>query len=406
MADLKVKMGSLELENPVIISSGHLTRTGDDVKRCDKYGGGAIIIKSGFLEKEYEKVVKPYAPGLFPDARAEFHSIGDGYLSICGLSPIPIETWAKWFKGNIKDVKTPVIASIMAISVEGYINAAKMFQEAGAKAIEILLACPLPYLLPYPCVGGASFNPQMVRDVCSAVRKTVDIPIGVKLMFNFLDPSPMKIPKEVGLDWVTSCIALPAAPGIRLDQVEPSIPTSVFLSGSKAAKHLNFVSLLNLRDQCKDIHISATGGAQSWSDVVEFIMYGAGSVQIQTLFLQKGLGIIEGMKKQISTYMDSKGFASVEEMKGVIFPKLITFDEAISTYAQTKGKVVVSVNPEKCTACGFCEDLCNWGALKVTDGKLDILKENCEGCGVCVCACPEEALRLENMESMRRLARG
>lgn len=405
MADLRVKLGSLELQNPVIISSGHLTRTGKDIKKCDGYGTGAIILKSAFLEKEYEMVVKPYAPGLFPDARAEFHSTGDGYLTICGLSPIPVEAWAQWFKENIRSIKTPVIASIMAITVEGYAKAAKMLQEAGAQAIEILLACPLPFLLPYPCVGGASFNPQMVRDVCSEVRKTVDIPIGVKLMFNFLDPSPMKIPREAGLDWVTSCIAIPAAPGIRLDQVEPSIPASVFLSGSKAAKHLNFVSLLNLKEQCKDIHISASGGVQGWSDVIEYVMYGAGSVQIQTLFLQKGLGIIEGMKREISAYMDSKRFASIEEMKGVIFPKLITFDEAISTYAQTRGKVVASVNLEKCTGCGSCEDLCNWDALKVTDERLDILTENCEGCGVCVCACPEEALRLDNVELIRKLAR-
>jgi NAD-dependent dihydropyrimidine dehydrogenase PreA subunit len=245
----------------------------------------------------------------------------------------------------------------------------------------------------------------MVRDICSEVRKTVDIPIGVKLMFNFLDPSPMFVPKEVGLDWVTSCIAIPAAPGISLDQMEPSIPSSVFLSGSKAAKHLNFVSLLTLSQQCKDIHISATGGAQGWSDVIEYIMYGASSVQIQTLFLQKGLGIIEGMKNEISSYMNSKRFSSIDEMKGTIFPKLVSFHEAISTYAQTKGKIVASVDPEKCTGCGSCEDLCNWDALRVTDGALNVLKENCEGCGVCVCACPEEALRLDNIELIRKLAR-
>lgn len=407
MADLRVKMGRLELGNPIIISSGHVTRTWKDIMKCDRYGAGAIVAKSSFLEKEYEKVVKPYAPGLFPDARAKFHSTGDGYLTICGLSPVPVETWAKWFKDNLKDIKTPVIASIMAVSAEGYVKAARMFQEAGAEAIEVLLACPLPYLLPHPYVGGASFNPAIVEEVCREVRKAVDIPLGVKLMFNPLDTSPLKIPKKAGLDWITIAMAFPAAPGIRLNDIEPEVPSSVFISGSKVGKYANFVSLLNLQDQYKDIHISATGGIQNWEDIVECVMYGASSIQTQTLFLQKGLGLIEEFKKEISDYMDSKGFDTIEEMKGVILPKLLGFDEVISTYAETKGKILASVDQEKCTGCGLCEEVCNWEAIRVTNGKnLEIIKEKCEGCGACVCSCPQEALLLENVESIREIARG
>ena len=406
MADLRVKMGSLELGNPIIISSGHLTRTGDDIKRCDKYGGGAVVIKSGFLEKEYEKVVKPYAPGRFPDARANFHSTGDGFVFMCGLSPVPVEAWAKWFKDNIKEIKTPVIAALMAISVEGYIKGAKMFQEAGAEALEITLGCPLPYLLPHPYVGGASFNPAIAEEVCSAVRKAVDIPLGVKMMFNPLDQSPLQIPRKVGLDWLTIAVVLPAAPGINLDKVEPVMPSSVGISGSKVAKHASFVALLGQGGQYRDIHVSISGGTQIWSDVVEFLMYGASSVQVQTLFLHKGMGLIKGFKKSISDYMDSKGFGSIEEMKGAILPKLLTYDEVIATYGATKGKIVVSVDQEKCIGCGVCEEVCNFGAIKVIDGKVKIVKEKCEGCNACVCSCTQEALWLENVDLVKKIARG
>ena len=406
MTDLKVRMGRLELENPIIISSGHLTRTGKDIKKCDRYGGGAIVMKSSFLEKEYEKVVRPYAPGLFPDARAKFYSTGDGYLCICGLSPLPVEAWAKWFKDSIKDIKTTVIASIMAVSVEGYIKAARMFQEAGAEAVEILLGCPLPYLLPHPYVGGASFNPEIVREVLSEVRKAVDLPLGAKLGFNPLDTSPLEIPGQLGLDWLTIASAFPAAPGINLDKIEPEIPSSVFLTGSKVAKHANFVALLNLQNQSKDMHISATGGVQNWEDIVEYIMYGAGSVQIQTLFYRKGMGIIEKLKKDMSYYMDIKEFGSIEEMKGAILTRLISFDEVISTYKETRGKIVVSFDQEKCTDCGLCEEVCNWEAIRMVDGVIEIAKDRCEGCAVCVCSCPSGALGLENMESIRKIVRG
>jgi len=226
------------------------------------------------------------------------------------------------------------------------------------------------------------------------------------MMFNPFDPSPLQIPRKVGLDWLTIAMAMPAGPGINLDEIEPVMPSSVFISGSKVAKHASFVALLAQAGQHRDIHVSISGGTQIWSDVVEFLMYGASSIQVQTLFLQKGMGLIKKFKKNISDYMDSKGFGSIDEMKGVILPKLLTYDEVIATYGATKGKIVVSVDQEKCIGCGVCEEVCNWGAIKVIDAKVDIVKEKCEGCGVCVCSCTQDALWLENVELVRKIARG
>jgi len=62
------------------------------------------------------------------------------------------------------------------------------------------------------------------------------------------------------------------------------------------------------------------------------------------------------------------------------------------------------VDQEKCNCCGICEEVCNWEAIQVIDDTVDIVKEKCEGCGVCVC--PQEALWLENVELIRKHARG
>lgn len=47
------------------------------------------------------------------------------------------------------------------------------------------------------------------------------------------------------------------------------------------------------------------------------------------------------------------------------------------------------INPERCTGCGLCRDLCRWNAIS-EDFKVDRLE--CEGCGVCVYFCPEKAI--------------
>ncbi|MBW1852391.1 MAG: P-loop NTPase [Deltaproteobacteria bacterium] len=47
------------------------------------------------------------------------------------------------------------------------------------------------------------------------------------------------------------------------------------------------------------------------------------------------------------------------------------------------------INPELCTDCGLCRDLCRWEAIS-EDFQVDSLE--CEGCGVCVYFCPEKAI--------------
>lgn len=55
------------------------------------------------------------------------------------------------------------------------------------------------------------------------------------------------------------------------------------------------------------------------------------------------------------------------------------------------------INPEKCTGCGKCEELCRFNAIsskKDSKGKMiyAIDPTGCEGCSVCVKFCPEEAI--------------
>jgi MinD superfamily P-loop ATPase len=47
------------------------------------------------------------------------------------------------------------------------------------------------------------------------------------------------------------------------------------------------------------------------------------------------------------------------------------------------------IDPDRCTRCGLCRDLCRWGAVR-PDFVVDPV--DCEGCGVCVHFCPEGAI--------------
>jgi MinD superfamily P-loop ATPase len=58
------------------------------------------------------------------------------------------------------------------------------------------------------------------------------------------------------------------------------------------------------------------------------------------------------------------------------------------------GQVAV-IDPEKCTECGLCEELCHFGAIK--DFQVDPL--SCEGCGFCYRVCPVNAITIRDSMS-------
>lgn len=53
------------------------------------------------------------------------------------------------------------------------------------------------------------------------------------------------------------------------------------------------------------------------------------------------------------------------------------------------------VDPEKCTGCGSCADVCPTEAITVDDVAVVDANE-CTECGSCVDECPQEAIVLED----------
>ncbi|MBF8265801.1 MAG: hypothetical protein HW384_1665 [Dehalococcoidia bacterium] len=397
MANLKTKLGNLTLENPIIVSSGYVTETPEVLRRGDAFSPGAMILKSSLIEEEYSKVVKPYAPHRYPSTRFAFTACEDGLMVGATMSPLPLEWWAEWLAKNIKSFRTPLIASVAAVSLEGYVRGAKLMEQAGAPALELLLACPAPYFRPFKY--SMSSDPKVTAEICQAVKAAVKIPIGVKI-------APLSVvaraAHQANADWVTLGGVNLSAPGIDLDTLEPKQPSAISFHGSKVNKYMTLRYLVSVASISKTAHISAHGGIQDWGDVAECILYGASSVQAHSIFMMKGLSVIQPLKRGLSDYMDKKGFASLDDMKGLILPKLTPFNDMLAAYGDTKGKVIARVSEELCNGCGVCEDVCAFDAIHVINGIAQTLKGSCEGCNLCVADCPTKAITLDNVAMLKR----
>ena len=62
------------------------------------------------------------------------------------------------------------------------------------------------------------------------------------------------------------------------------------------------------------------------------------------------------------------------------------------------------IDPKKCNSCGKCVEICQFGALKLTDKNAkwkvpNVKRYFCEGCGACEVVCPQKAIKLEPVEN-------
>ena len=59
----------------------------------------------------------------------------------------------------------------------------------------------------------------------------------------------------------------------------------------------------------------------------------------------------------------------------------------------------LSFDVKKCTGCLDCVPLCKAGALKVQEGKLEVVFEQCTACGNCLQECAPDALKIYGWET-------
>jgi len=152
---------------------------------------------------------------------------------------------------------------------------------------------------------------------------------------------------------------------------------------------LNMVSEL-ARDAEFNIPISGIGGINNWRDAVEFLLLGAGNVQVCTAVMHYGYRIVEDMIDGLNNYLDEKGFASVNDIIGKSVERVTDWGHLDLNY-----DVKAQVNNEHCIRCNLCYIACEDGAhqsfrFHEVDGKRYpyVLEEECVGCNLCALVCP------------------
>ncbi len=299
--DLKVKLGPLELSNPVMTASGTFGYGVELSDEVDPSLLGAIITKGLSL--------KPREGNPTP----RIAETPAGMLNAIGLQNIGVESFLKNKLPMLKKAGAVVIVNIFGETEDEYKTLAEILsKEDGVSGLEINLSCPNVKK------GGMIFgtNPDFVRRITESVKTSFDGFVMVKLTPNVTDIGELAIAAEDGGADAVSCIN--TLRGMAVDPFSKR-PLLATVTGGLSGPAIRPVALAACRDVLKRVKIpvAGVGGIISARDAMEFFVTGVSAVQIGTatfLDARAPLNIIAELKETLV----KMGYNSISEIIGTL----------------------------------------------------------------------------------------
>ncbi len=284
MVDLRVKIGSPELKNPVLLASGTVGYGNEIANFTDLSKIGGIVTKSLSLKPRQ---------GNPPQRIRETPS---GMLNAIGLANVGVEEFVKSKIPFLKEVNSTLICNIAASSVEEYVECTKILtSEESIKAFEINVSCPNVK------EGGLEFGNDLkaVGRITAETKKVTDKPIFIKLSPNVTRISEFaKVVLSEGGDAVSAINTL-VGTSFNIWTKKPKIKNITGGLSGPAIRPVALAKVLEISRNCP-IPIIGIGGILNWQDAIEFMIVGASAFQIGTAnFINpnSGLDILKGIEE-------------------------------------------------------------------------------------------------------------
>ena len=346
--NIPVTIGGVTFKNPFFVASGPTTKNVKQLIRIEETGWAAASIKLSIDPAPYINRKPRYS--LFKDRDA---------LAFTAEKRLTFEEGLKLIrdaKPKLHDLK--LMANITYAGdagVEGWVNMAKKFEEAGADIIELNMCCPnMSYNLEMTSGGsqsakkqtGASMGQQaeVAAEIARAVKQAISIPLFVKLT-----PEGGQIAKvakalyEAGADAVGGTGNRLGMPPIDIDEPGKAFyhlqkEISMGCHCGKWLKPLAQRDTYEIRKMCGNAPIMAAGGITNWRDAVEMVLCGGTLLGVCAETLISGYDICRPMIEGLDKYMQEHGYSDLSEMCGLVVPEVKTASDVtiFAGYAKVK----------------------------------------------------------------------
>jgi len=294
MADLYVKIGSIEMKNPVMVASGTFGYDDDYQSLVDISKLGAIVTKSVTLKARQGN----------PTPRAA--ETPSGMLNTIGLQNKGVDRFIDEDIPKLAKFGNPIIVNIAGESIADYKNIAKILDKLPQVAgLEVNISCPNVKK------GGMQFgvDPRCAADVIKNVRKNTKKTVIAKLSPNVTDIAAIGKSVERAGAHAISAINTVRGMAIDINTGKPKLSTIFGGLSGPAIRPIAVRAVWELSHAVK-IPIIGMGGIMTADDAIEFIFAGASAIAVGTANFadpSASIKVIEGINK----YLDENQIPSL-----------------------------------------------------------------------------------------------
>lgn len=299
--DMKVKLGPIELKNPIMTASG-CCGYGEELARVFPLKKlGALVTKT--ITRE------PRAGHPVPRT-AETAS---GMLNAIGLANVGIDAFLSEKIPFLEKVDTTVVVNVGGSTIEDYVEvAARLNDVPRADMIEINISCP------HVKKGGMEIgaDPAMTEKAIAAIRKVYARPIVAKLTPNVTDITAIARAAEAGGADILSLINTLVGISIDFNTWRPRLANNRGGLSGPAIKPVALAAVDKVY-QCTKLPLIGIGGIANAMDVVEFMLVGASAVQVGTSLFTNPAGPVE-IERDLKKYLKDRKLGSVTKLIGQV----------------------------------------------------------------------------------------
>lgn len=304
MIDLTTKYLGLKLESPIVASASPLCEQVGNLRQLEDNGIGAVVLPSLFEEQ-----LRLESGALDSDLHRGAESFGEALSYFPEMEDYKLgpEAYLELVRNAKESVSVPVIASLNGTSRSGWIDYARLIEQAGADALELNLY----NLVTDPTQTSARVE-QDHFDLVREVKRSIKIPLAVKVSVFFTAPANMaKRLVDAGADALVLFNRFYQA-DFDIEQLEV-VPRLTLSQPYELLLRLRWVAIIYPH---VNADLAITGGVHRAEDVLKSMMAGAKVAMMTSALLENGVGHVGQVLSDLGRWMEEHEYVSIQQMQG------------------------------------------------------------------------------------------